>query len=233
MKTRVVFLLIPALAPGCGGGERGDVEAERTADVVAAAPSLGTVVFENDYVQATLFRLAPGEALPEHAGHPRAVCSLSDHRILWTESGTSEEKEWGAGQAHWHDGYDHAVRNIGESEAVFLVVARKGAAFPDQAGSAADAAAVEGGHGVVVFENDHVRVTEVTLAPGVAQAPHHGLHRLVYSSSDYSVRYTSEGAHAIDASFAAGEAHWHDADEHAVENTGSTEARFVLFQFRR
>lgn len=124
------------------------------------------------------------------------------------------------------------MTNVGESEAVFLVVARKDAAFPDQAGSAADAAAVDGGHGMVLFENEHVRIVEVTLALGVAQAPHHGLHRLVYSLSDYSVRYTSEGADAIDASFAAGEAHWHDADEHVVAKTGSTEARFVLFQFK-
>jgi quercetin dioxygenase-like cupin family protein len=234
MKTRIFFLLIPALALGCGADEPREPEAEVVTDIVAAAPDMTSVIFENDYVRAILFRLQPGDELPEHASHGRAVYSLSDYRILWTEEGESSEKEWRAGQAHWHDALDHAVSNIGESEAVFLVVARKDAALPEVAELDAhhDAAGVEEGHGRLAFENEHVRITEVTLPPGAAQAEHHGLNRLVYSLSDYSTRYTSDRLDDVEGSFAAGEAHWHEADEHAVENIGTTEARFVIFQFK-
>ena len=46
------------------------------------------------------------------------------------------------------------------------------------------------------------------------------------------IRYTSDRLDRVEGSFAAGEAHWHEADEHAVVNTGTTEARFVIFQFK-
>jgi quercetin dioxygenase-like cupin family protein len=238
MKTRIHFLLIPALALGCGADEprepEVDTPVEVVRDIVAAAPDMASVIFENQYVRAILFRLQPGDELPEHAGHPRAVYSLSDYRILWTEAGESSEKEWRAGQAHWHDAIRHAVSNIGESEALFLVVARKDAALPEVADLHAehDAAAAEDGYGRLVFENEHVRITEVMLPPEAAQAEHHGLNRLVYSLSDYSIRYTSDRFDTVERTFARGDAHWHEADEHAVENIGTTEARFVIFQFK-
>ena len=234
MKTRIAFLLIPALFLGCGADEPREAEVEVVRDIVAAAPEMASVVFENEYVRAILFRLQPGDELPEHAGHGRAVYSLSDYRIHWTEAGESSEKEWRAGQAHWHDALDHAVSNIGESEAVFLVVARKDASLPATADYHVDhdAASTEAGHAHLVVENEHVRITDVTLPPGAAQTPHHGLNRLVYSLSDYSIRYTSDRLDDVEGSFASGEAHWHEADEHAVENIGTTEARFVIFQFK-
>jgi hypothetical protein len=234
MKTRIAFLLIPALFLGCGADEPREPEVEVVRDIVAAAPEMASVVFENDYVRAILFRLQPGDALPEHAGHGRAIYSLSDYRLLWTEAGESSEKEWRAGQAHWHDALDHAASNIGESEAVFLVVARKDASLPAAADYHVDhdAASTEAGHAHLVFENEHVRITDVTLPPGAAQTPHHGLNRLVYSLSDYSIRYTSDRLDDVEGSFAAGDAHWHEADEHAVENIGTTEARYVIFQFK-
>lgn len=242
MKIRFSLYFLPAmamavLAMGCATDDPGeaDPEVQVIRDITEAAPGMVSVVFENDHVRATLVRLEPGDELPPHAGDARAVYSLTDYRILWTEAGESAERAWEEGQAHWHDALDHAVRNIGQTEAVFLVVARTGTALPEAPGLQAehDAAAVEGGFGDLVFENDHVRITEVTLPPGASQPTHQGVNRLVYSLSDYTVRYTSDRMDTVEATFADGDAHWHEADEHSVENIGDTEARFVLFQFKR
>lgn len=201
---------------------------------MADVPQLSSVVFENEHVRAMLVTLQPGDELPEHSGTERVVFSLTDYRILFTEDGESIERNWHAGQAHWHEARDHAVRNIGETEARFLVVARTDTALPG-AGDVHtdhDAPPIEEGF-ETVFENDRVRITQVALAPGMAQDEHHGLHRLIYSLSEYNVRYRSDRMDAVERSFSAGDVHWHEADIHAVENIGSMEARFVVFEFKQ
>jgi len=234
MKMRSALLLLPVVFLGCATDEPREPEVEVVSDIVGAAPDRASMVFENDFVRATRIRLAPGEELPEHSGDARAVYSLSDYRILWTEAGESTEREWRAGQAHWHDAIEHAVQNIGQTEARFLVVARTDAALPDAGGLLPDqdAAGTVGAYGELIFENEHVRVVEVTLPPGAAQPTHHGLSRLVYSLSDYTIRYESDRLDAAERTFAPGDAHWHDPDEHTTENVGESEARFVIFQFK-
>lgn len=225
-----LFVLLPLLS-GCA--ER-PPEVVAVEDIVAEAPELAQVVFENDFVRAVRFQLEPGDELPLHVGGPRVVYSLSDYRILFTEGEESVEKEWQAGEAHWHDAVDHAVENIGETEALFLVVTRTPVQLPGAAPyeSDQDAAAADPSHAQVVFENDYVRVTKVTLAPGAEQPLHHGLNRLVYSLTSYQISYTSDQVEDVERAFNQGDAHWHGADEHAVTNIGETEARFVVFQFK-
>ncbi|TVS13853.1 MAG: hypothetical protein EA417_15765 [Gammaproteobacteria bacterium] len=240
MNSRIALILVPALMLGCAAEEVAPdvVSAQEAPQVVedagANAPQVSSLVFENEHVRAMLVALEPGDEVPEHSGRERAVYSLTDYRILFAEEGESHEREWRAGQAHWHEARDHAVRNIGDTEARFLVVSRTEAALAETAALHIDhdAATIEEGFAALIFENDHVRITQVTLPPGTAQAEHHGVHRLVYSLSDYAIRYTSDRVETVERAFAAGDAHWHEADIHAVENIGSTEARFVIFQFK-
>ena len=210
-------------------------EEEVVADIVAAAPDMARLIFENDFVRAVEFSLQPGQALPMHQGGPRVVYSLSDYRIMWTEGPQSVEKEWLRGEAHWHEAIDHAVENIGDTEARYLVVTRHDAELPE-AGEYdldKDAAAADEAHSRMVFDNDHVRIIEVMIPAGEAQPLHHGLNRLIYSLSDYTIRYTSDRMAEKETAFAAGDAHWHGADEHAVANIGETDAHFLIFAFKK
>ncbi len=204
-------------------------------DIVAEAPEYASVLLENEAVRTVLFRLQPGDELPEHAGRQRVVYALTDYQILFTEDGETRKKDWQAGQAHWHEAVNHAIRNIGDSEARFLVVARKPPELPEASHDehSHDAVDVDGGFADLVLENDNVRVSRVSLPPGASQAEHHGLHRLIYSLSDYSIRYTSDRIGNVEHSFARGDAHWHQPDIHAVENIGTTTAEFAIFQFKK
>jgi quercetin dioxygenase-like cupin family protein len=230
MKLALTLVLTALLMFACTPKKE-----EPIADIVAAAPETAQLIFENDYVRAVEFKLQPGESLPLHKGGPRVVYALSDYRIMWTEGAQSLEKEWLRGQAHWHDAIDHAVENIGASEARYLVLTRHGAELPatGEYDLDKDAASAAEAHAQMVFDNEHVRVIEVKIPAGEAQPLHHGLNRLIYSLSDYAIKYTSDRMAEKEAAFAAGDAHWHGADEHAVANTGDTEAHFLIFEFKK
>ena len=208
---------------------------ERTATAPATPLQQPRTLFENPSVRVLEFSLEPGEALPTHEGQRRVVYSLSNYQIRFTEGGTADETTWQEGDVHWHGADDHAVENIGTTTARFLVVARTdmGLTGETPAGDLQDAAAMDPDHGELLLDNEYARVVRVTLAPGEAQPLHQGLPRLVYSLTPYTIRYTEAGQDPIERSFQAGDAHWHEAGEHAVENTGATEARYVVIQFRR
>lgn len=208
-------------------------EVEVVEDVLKAAPDKASTVFANDFVRLDMFTLEPGEVLPLHKGGPRAVYALSDYTIKWTEGDRVSEKTWRRGDAHWHDAVAHAVDNIGDSDATYLTVTRKETVLPASSGydTAQDAGELDKTHADVTFVNDHVRIIEVELSPGESQPVHHGINRLIYSLSDYRIRYTSDQADTKEMTMAKGEAHWHGADEHAVENIGETPARYVIFEF--
>ena len=239
MRALNYLILIPSLLVACGGPDEQELPPPSATaveeDIAAAATDQVSVLFENDFVRVMNFTLEPGEALPMHAGRPRVVYSLADYRLRFTEGSTTEEVAWEEGDVHWHGPDEHAVENTGTTTARFLVVARTDTRLAGESPGPdpEDAAVADPVHAEVLLDTDDVRVVRVTLTPGEAQPAHQGLPRLVYSLTSYTIRYTEPGAEPLEQSFQPGDAHWHEAGEHAVENTGATEARFVVFQFRR
>ncbi len=220
----------------CAGDSTPDGAKPADSVVATAVPSAAepmTSIFSNEYAVASVVTLAPGQALPAHSGGPRAVYALSDFTIRFTQGGQTSEPTWKAGQAHFHDAGEHTIENIGSSEARFLVVARTGqalAAAPTHKESPAGGAS---GPTQLLLDNADVKVSEVRLPAGATLPRHPGLARVVYALSDYTISYTSNTAEPEVNAFIAGQAHWHAADEHLIVNTGATEARFLLVQFKR
>ncbi|MDP1570212.1 MAG: hypothetical protein Q8L86_09430 [Vicinamibacterales bacterium] len=192
-----------------------------------------TRVFSNEYATASVVTLAPGQVLPAHSGGPRALYALSDYTIRFTQGGQTSESSWSVGQAHFHDAGEHSIENIGASEAKFLVVARTAQALASAPAHDEPPAGSASGPTRLPLDNADVRVSEVRLPAGSTLPRHHGLARVVYALTDYTLSYTSNDAEPVVNSSTAGQAHWHDADEHLIVNTGTTDARFVLVQFKR
>jgi quercetin dioxygenase-like cupin family protein len=230
-----VGLTIASLT-ACAGDSTPDAAKAGDSAAAAAAPATAepmTSVFSNEYATASVVTLAPGQVLPAHNGGPRAIYSLSDYTIRFTQGGQTTEPSWKTGQAHFHEAGEHAIENIGTTEAKFLVVARTAQALapaPTHSDSPAGSAA---GATQKLLDNADVLVTEVRLPAGDTLPRHHGMARVVYSLSDYTISYTSNTAEPVVKSFTVGQAHWHDADEHLIVNTGTTEAHFVIVQLRR
>ena len=208
---------------------------EITPDAVVATPQHAEPIFDNDYVKALRFTLVPGDNIPLHQGARRAIYSLSDYKIKWTEGDVQTEKEWKRGQAHWHDAAQHAVENIGTSKAEYLVVARKDADFPvlegDQKLSATNPP--DTAHLSVLLDSEDVRVMEVELPSGQKQPMHSGGYRLIYALTAYDIEYRCDASETKESTVDAGTAHWHGPDSHAVENTGKTSANFLIFEFKK
>jgi len=189
-------------------------------------------ILSNEYAEAFTITLAPGQVLPPHNGGARAIYALSDYTIRFTQQGQTTEQSWTVGQAHFHGAGEHSMENTGATEARFLVVARTAQALAPNANTTTPHGAGSGPMTQLV-DNEDVTVAEVRLPAGAELPRHRGLARVVYSLNDYTISYASNDAAAESKSFTTGQAHWHDADEHTIVNTGSTEARFLIVQFKR
>jgi hypothetical protein len=82
----------------------------------------------------------------------------------------------------------------------------------------------------VLAENDWLAVTETRLAPGARLTLHREGERVVYASTAYSLRFTprSQPDRSTVRSFRAGEAARCPSGALTVENSGASEARFVI-----
>jgi hypothetical protein len=79
----------------------------------------------------------------------------------------------------------------------------------------------------VIFDNDYVRAVEFILKPGDNLPLHKGHPRIVYVLSDYKIKWT-EGDKTSEKEWKKVNVHWHDAIEHAIENTGDKDAHFIV-----
>jgi hypothetical protein len=187
-------------------------------------------VFANDYVTVNRITLAPGAGLPLHEGAARVVYSLSDYTIEWTEDGSTTSMDWREGQVHAHAALEHAVENTGNTIADLLIVSRTDKPLADAA-AGSDASTVAGGYGALIADLDGVRVIRVALPPGARQPMHGGTARLVYALNDSELTFVDAAGKARKFTHETGTAHWHEAGDHAVENTGGETARYVIFAF--
>jgi len=82
-----------------------------------------------------------------------------------------------------------------------------------------------------VFENEYVKALKVSLEPNQHIPWHEGGPRLVYSLTDYSIRFAEDPDDTTtkEESFQKKEVHWHTESVHKVENTGNSVAEFMIF----
>jgi len=235
MRTSSLLTTLPALFLIACAGERAPGASQTVESASAAAltsPDPRKNLLTNLYAEVFTVTLAPGQALPPHSGGARAIYALSDYTVRFTQQGQTSEHSWTAGQAHFHVAGEHSMENTGATEARFLVVARTAQSLAPNANTTTPPAAGSGPT-QQLLDNEDVTVAEVRLPVGAELPRHRGRARVVYSLSDYTISYASNDAAAESKSFVTGQAHWHDADEHTIVNTGSTEARFVMVQFKR
>ena len=83
------------------------------------------------------------------------------------------------------------------------------------------------------FENDRVRVLEVRLKPGEKIPMHSHPDHLGYNIGAAKLRITNADGKVQDVDLTDGQVIWFDAVTHSAENTGSTEARIVVFELKK
>jgi len=81
----------------------------------------------------------------------------------------------------------------------------------------------------LLFENEYARVYEATLNPGESLQPHETGNRLIYSLSDYVLRYHWDNK-VSEEKRKAGDVHFHPAGTHNEENGGKQKAVFLIVE---
>lgn len=86
----------------------------------------------------------------------------------------------------------------------------------------------------VLFENDHVRVKEVFIEPGVDYAPHtHDLPHVGIIIKSGTLQFTEKGkVDTVD--FKVGSVGWRDKDvTHSIKNVGKTPVHIVEVELKK
>ena len=83
-----------------------------------------------------------------------------------------------------------------------------------------------------IFENERVRVCEVTFKPGASVAVHSHPEHLVYVMQPGKLTITPVGGKPVDADFKAGQAMWSPADAHSAVNPGKGTLRGLVVELK-
>jgi len=81
----------------------------------------------------------------------------------------------------------------------------------------------------LLFENEYVRAYEATLNPGESLQPHETGNRLIYSLTDYTLRYHWDNK-VSEEKRKQGDVHFHPAGIHNEENAGKQKAVFLVVE---
>ncbi len=84
----------------------------------------------------------------------------------------------------------------------------------------------------VLLENDRVRVLEYRIKPGKKNAMHSHPDFLLYALIPEKFKLTFPNGKTIDSEAKAGEVLFYEAETHAYENVGSTEAHGFLIELK-
>ena len=234
----IVLSIIMLVVSSCGDDKKNESKSAALEEEQVGKEVKPIVVFENEFAKVSKFTLAPDEFLSTHTAEERVIYSLSDYSLDWEEQGEEYgKKSWQKGDVHFHDAGDHAAKNNGTTNAEWIVFTRKGGNLPDCDENTAehDVSAVSPDYSKLLLDNDHYKVTKVLLPKGKKIPMHAGVNRIIYSLSDYQIMYNSSKGGESDGvkQMKTGDVHWHEACQHAIENTGETDAEYIVVNYKK
>ena len=227
---KFLYCLSPALAIltlACSSTEE-SAQVTVVDDIVQAAPENVELLLKKDHVTVMRFTLPPQTRLPPHRSQERAVYSLSDYKLEFTDSmGQRQINNFRPGDILWLKAGKHTVRNVGPITAKYLVVERT--AVNPMPGVTSNIAELTPEKAKVILENANAKVIEVTLEPGDQQPTHTAAARVVYSLTPAKLAVTA-GGKTTETEFAEGDVHWYPGGEHQMKNLSANPVRFLVFE---
>jgi quercetin dioxygenase-like cupin family protein len=82
----------------------------------------------------------------------------------------------------------------------------------------------------VLFENERLRLLEVTMQPGGSSEMHSHPDNLVYALSTGKVAFTAPSGEISEVELPVGASMWMEATEHATENVGGTAVHALMIE---
>lgn len=238
---KISLLLMGLFLYGCTEPTEkiGDADADEEVELIdKKLPGVEGIIFENEYVEAIRVKLEAGERMPWHEGGPRVIYAMKEYKIRFEKNPddtVATTNDFVEGEVHWYDQNQHAVVNVGETPAEFMVFMRKPVNFPDDAETTtqADVEQAKPGDTNVLLENDVVKVILVRLPVGEKTPMRVGTRRLIFSLTDYTIVFHQPDQSPETEIFEPADIHWHEGGEHSIENTGEAVARFITVEFKK
>jgi quercetin dioxygenase-like cupin family protein len=199
-------------------------------------PDIYKVVTENDQLRAFEVTFAPGAKIGMHKHPDHIAYALTDGKLtLMGQDGAPKEIELKAGQAMFLEAQVHAAENKTDKEIKALVVELRG---PSKNPAPKGKDPLKAGPKIYkkVFENDKVRVLEVTFKKGAKIPDHAHPDHLAYVVSGGQLEITSPGAEGTKKKdkmdLAPGQGVFLPATVHAAKNTGKSEIKLVVVELK-
>lgn len=82
----------------------------------------------------------------------------------------------------------------------------------------------------VLFENERVRLLEVSMEPGSSTEMHSHPDNLVYILSDGKYAFTDPSGGSAEFAVSPGDVFWMEATDHATDNVGDSTIRALMFE---
>jgi hypothetical protein len=205
-------------------------------DIARQMPEQYKPVLVNDWVSVYELSLNPGQSLPVSYEGGRAVLALTNCKLTVKREGSGKALQMrNRRTAHWIKKGAEAVVNSSNMQLRALIVVRKRPHLPAARpmGRSGELLKVAPRQARLLLENRHMRIMSVRLDPGEQLKRHFGRSRVVYSLTPATVAFAGVDGEAVERTFAAGNAHWHGAGEHAVQNRGGESIEFVVFEMLR
>lgn len=98
--------------------------------------------------------------------------------------------------------------------------------------AAQDPAKVAPDHYKCIFENDSVRVCEVTMKPGEKIATHSHPDHFLYVQEAGKMKVTKADGKSKEVEMKVGEVLWTPAETHSAENTGATTIKGLVIELK-
>ena len=84
----------------------------------------------------------------------------------------------------------------------------------------------------IIFENERMRLLEVTVKPGERAEMHSHPENIVYILTPGVMRFTNQNSESKDVAFSIGDTSYAATTTHAVENIGNTELKAIQLEFK-
>ena len=205
-------------------------------DPAQVGPDIYKVVTENDQIRAFEITFAPSAKIGLHQHPDHVVYALTDGKLTITgQDGKAQEAELKAGQAMFLPAQAHSAENKTDKEFKGVVVELR-AASKSPAPKGKDP--LKAGPKIYkkVFENEKVRVFEVTFKKGAKIPDHAHPDHWNYVAESGQLEITGPGAEGKKEKqkldLAAGQGVFLPASVHSAKNTGKTQVKVIVFELK-
>jgi quercetin dioxygenase-like cupin family protein len=202
-------------------------------DPVAVGPNIYKLVFENERVRVLEASFKPGDKIAMHAHPDHAVYVRSGGKLKVTPStGAVQDLDLKTGQGVFLTAQSHSAENVGKTPVKLVVVEIK----PGSAAGAAPAGddPVKAGPKIYkpIFEDEHVRMLQVTFEKGAKIPVHSHPDHVAYVTSSGKLHITPAQGAAQDFDMKEGQAVFLPAQAHSAQNAGATKVQAIIFEIK-